>query len=211
LSQEDLAAFHAAHFSAGSVNHFAERFLGPVEEEYPEDTEEDDLGYYEDGTKRTLTDEQIAIFRHTEIQALLRDRRHVAEAKESREENGQVQDDIPGEQNLRQEENSMVEEQGKPEAALEDGELEDEPETLNTDLPSSPPFIKNERLVSNKEKKAQKPKQKSFFKQYVKPDLRKRTWDKMDTGLESLDYDEGESSTALTRPMQRRKISYDDD
>jgi hypothetical protein len=105
----------------------------------------------------------------------------------------------------------MVEEQGKPEAALEDGELEDEPETLNTDLPSSPPFIKNERLGSNKEKKAQKPKQKSFFKQYVKPDLRKRTWDKMDTGLESLDYDEGESSTASTRLMQRRKISYDDD
>lgn len=198
-----------------SVNHFAEQFLGPVEEEYPEDTEEDDLGYYEDGTKRTLTDEQIAIFRHTEIQALLRDRRHAAEAKESKEEDGQVQDDIPEEQNLRQEdgkaENSMIEEQGKPEAALEDGELEDEPETLNTDLPSSLPIIKNECLVSNKEKKAQKPKQKSFFKQYVKPDLRKRTWDKMDTGLESLDYDEGESSAASTRPMQRRKISYDDD
>jgi hypothetical protein len=26
-----------------------------------------------------------------------------------------------------------------------------------------------------------------------------------------LDYDEGESSTASTRLMQRRKISYDDD
>jgi hypothetical protein len=32
----------------------------------------DDLGYYADGNKRTLTDEQIAIFRHTEIQELLK-------------------------------------------------------------------------------------------------------------------------------------------
>jgi hypothetical protein len=33
------------------------------------------LGYYPDGVKRTLTDEQIAIFRHSEIQTLLRERR----------------------------------------------------------------------------------------------------------------------------------------
>lgn len=36
--------------------------------------EEDILGYYVDGVKRTLTDEQIALFRHTEIQKLKRDR-----------------------------------------------------------------------------------------------------------------------------------------
>jgi hypothetical protein len=34
----------------------------------------DGLGYYEDGVKRTLTDEQIRIFRHSEIHALLRER-----------------------------------------------------------------------------------------------------------------------------------------
>lgn len=46
-----------------------------------EEPEADDesLGYYEDGVKRTLTDEQIAMFRHSEIQALLRDRRLKAE------------------------------------------------------------------------------------------------------------------------------------
>lgn len=33
------------------------------------------LGHYEDGSKRTLTDEQIAMFRHSEIQELLRERR----------------------------------------------------------------------------------------------------------------------------------------
>lgn len=40
---------------------------------------EDDLGYYPDGVKRTLTDEQIAIFRHSEVQTLLRERRHQQE------------------------------------------------------------------------------------------------------------------------------------
>ena len=37
--------------------------------------DDDGLGYYPDGVRRTLTDEQIAIFRHTEIQTLLRERR----------------------------------------------------------------------------------------------------------------------------------------
>ena len=44
-----------------------------------EDPEDDSLGYYDDGVKRTLTDEQIEIFRHSEIQALLRERRLKAE------------------------------------------------------------------------------------------------------------------------------------
>ncbi len=42
--------------------------------------EEDSLGYYPDGAKRTLTDEQIAIFRHSEMETLLRERRHLEEA-----------------------------------------------------------------------------------------------------------------------------------
>ena len=35
--------------------------------------EDDGLGYYEDGVKRTLTDEQIEMFRHSEIEQLTRD------------------------------------------------------------------------------------------------------------------------------------------
>ena len=53
-------------------------------EEYYEEAD-DGLGYYPDGTKRTLTDEQIAMFRHSEIQAILRKRR-------LREENGELSD-----------------------------------------------------------------------------------------------------------------------
>lgn len=36
--------------------------------------EDDDLGYYPDGVKRTLTNEQIAMFRHSEIYSLVRKR-----------------------------------------------------------------------------------------------------------------------------------------
>ena len=49
-------------------------------------SDDDGLGYYADGTKRTLTDEQVAIFRHSEIQQLLREqRRRVAAAAEQDE------------------------------------------------------------------------------------------------------------------------------
>ncbi|KAH7408275.1 hypothetical protein DE146DRAFT_629205 [Phaeosphaeria sp. MPI-PUGE-AT-0046c] len=48
--------------------------------------EDDGLGYYSDGTKRTLTDEQIAMFRHSEIQAILRKRRLLRECGHVSEE-----------------------------------------------------------------------------------------------------------------------------
>ena len=36
--------------------------------------EDDNLGYYPDGVKRTLTDDQIAMFRHSEIYSIVRER-----------------------------------------------------------------------------------------------------------------------------------------
>ncbi len=57
------------------------------EDEPAEETDDAGLGYYEDGTIRTLTDEQIAMFRHSEIQTLLRERRHAREAKECDDDN----------------------------------------------------------------------------------------------------------------------------
>lgn len=42
-----------------------------------------ELGYYDDGAKRTLTDGQIAMFRHSEIQGHLRDQRRNAEKETS--------------------------------------------------------------------------------------------------------------------------------
>nr|POF07826.1 hypothetical protein CFP56_66118 [Quercus suber] len=50
---------------------------------YPDmDSENDELGYYDDGVRRTLTDDQIAMFRHSEVQELLRDCRLQREEQE---------------------------------------------------------------------------------------------------------------------------------
>jgi len=70
------------------------------------------------------------------------------------------------------------------------------------------------KAKSRKEKKAQVAKDKGWFKKNVKPDLRKRTWDVVEEGVEGLDYDGSEGGNARGRgegrPMQRRKITYDD-
>ena len=47
----------------------------PAWEKENEVDDNDKLGYYDDGVKRTLADEQIAIFRHSEVQRLLQHRR----------------------------------------------------------------------------------------------------------------------------------------
>ncbi|OQE36701.1 hypothetical protein PENCOP_c011G01085 [Penicillium coprophilum] len=64
VTLDDLHAFQSNHFPGQQLAAF------PLEH----DQTEDDLGYYPDGVKRTLTDEQIRIFRHSEIHALLRER-----------------------------------------------------------------------------------------------------------------------------------------
>jgi len=67
ITEQDLRTFHLKHFPATSLP----QSFAPAEDRGQEE-EEDDLGYYPDGTKRTLTDDQIAMFRHSEIQQLLR-------------------------------------------------------------------------------------------------------------------------------------------
>lgn len=87
VTVDDLREFHTKHFPTAPV---PQQYLSNVQDqtEYSEDyyeSEDDALGYYDDGVKRTLTDEQIAIFRHSEIQAILRKRR-------LKHENGQSSD-----------------------------------------------------------------------------------------------------------------------
>ena len=50
--------------------------------------EGDDLGYYPDGNKRTLTDDQIAMFRHSEIYSVLRGQQVREENKLAEGDNG---------------------------------------------------------------------------------------------------------------------------
>jgi hypothetical protein len=83
-----LTEFHLTHFPSQPVpnissasaqskleqnNHVARKWTGE---------HDDGLGYYEDGVKRTLTANQIQIFRHSEIQRLLAARRREAEVRD---------------------------------------------------------------------------------------------------------------------------------
>ena len=72
-----MLAFQAAHFGAKhSEETTGESQFVKTGDAYDEGT---DLGHYPDGAKRTLTDEQVAMFRHSEIQRLLRERRQQQE------------------------------------------------------------------------------------------------------------------------------------
>lgn len=77
--KDDLLAFQLSHFGddtkpdAWFVD--AETALS-YQPEFDQDLgeeEDDGLGYYEDGVERTLTDEQIEMFRHTEMEQLIRE------------------------------------------------------------------------------------------------------------------------------------------
>lgn len=89
--QEDLRAFHAKHFPhAPAPEHVLHGVDTAPNEEYYEH-EDEGLGYYEDGTPRTLTNEQIALFRHSEIQAIIRKRRQQRDNAEGSED-GEVEE-----------------------------------------------------------------------------------------------------------------------
>ncbi|KAL4784718.1 hypothetical protein BJX76DRAFT_356832 [Aspergillus varians] len=85
VTLEDLQAFQAKHFPTTIkplVQPPPSQTQGRTYEETHDVDVVEDLGYYPDGLKRTLTDEQIRIFRHSEIHALLRERQIRAENEE---------------------------------------------------------------------------------------------------------------------------------
>ncbi|KAM0288085.1 hypothetical protein ACHAQH_000153 [Verticillium albo-atrum] len=164
ISHHDLIAFHNAHFSGGATSGFTSDFLNPegqasqsqspneVEPEFDEN--DDGLGYYDDGVKRTLTDEQIAMFRHSELETLRR----------------------KGEQQ------PVVTTQAGEEE-VEAGEVEDD-ESGNQDVRFTPTGTSS---TGKKKKKSKKAARGRLYE--PKPDLRKRTWDVVETGLDTLEYD----------------------
>lgn len=111
---------------------------------------EDDLGYYDDGVKRTLTDEQIDMFRQSEIRELRRERER-APRRNSHSTNAQEE--------------------------LSDGASNGQPLPRASNLSSS--------TRASKKKKKGAPK----TRHEPKPDLRKRTWDVVEAGLDTLEYD----------------------
>ena len=81
--KDDLRHFHAKHFPHAPVpEHYLQEVNNESQKEYYDEGDVD-LGYYEDGVQRTLTDEQIAMFRHSEIQRILLERMRRKEAGEA--------------------------------------------------------------------------------------------------------------------------------
>lgn len=74
-----LREFHAAHFPGRPIPvlHKPDQIPATTTSLESATNEHDNtpLGYYEDGTKRTLTDVQVQMFRHSEIERLLQERR----------------------------------------------------------------------------------------------------------------------------------------
>ncbi|UKZ65375.1 uncharacterized protein TrAtP1_006569 [Trichoderma atroviride] len=156
ITSDELLEFHQSHFSNEAAADFGQSFTSlPPQQvshdqlygEWGEEDEEDDgLGYYEDGVKRTLTDAQIEIFRHSELRELKRQREKQAQAKS-----------------------------GTPRDASAN--------ETHTASPHDPGTSTSSRSKKKKKKKSK------AVKQEPKPDLRKRTWDVVEAGLDSLDYD----------------------
>jgi hypothetical protein len=80
VTADNLLRFHLTHFPGLSlpksffVAEITENCEPPAEEDYG-------LGYYYDGVPRTLTNDQVTMFRHSEIESHLRERRHRLEAE----------------------------------------------------------------------------------------------------------------------------------
>jgi Protein of unknown function (DUF3807) len=75
-----LLRFHEHHFPSQPLPPLSHPTLGFSSSDALDELEnplldDDLLGHYDDGVKRTLSDDQVAIFRHTEIQESLRRRR----------------------------------------------------------------------------------------------------------------------------------------
>ncbi|KAI2641168.1 hypothetical protein GGS21DRAFT_360287 [Xylaria nigripes] len=210
ISQADIELFHETHFNADVLGLLESQFLRPdlskhagtqydTYEDTYEDAEDydDGLGYYPDGVKRTLTDEQIAIFRHSEIEALRRAQTNASKSEKLDDAESTVKylDKEKGEPLI----SSDVTDAGE---GSEEGEIEAE----------KPVLTKAEIRRQKKLRARQKKRENQKFQPEKKPDLRKRTWDVVESGMDSLHYDELELSQdhTSTSAVKRKQISYDD-
>ena len=90
-----LQHFHATHFpgqATPEIDNESGRAKDETDSQHlPVPSVGGDLGCYEDGVKRTLTEEQVRMFRHSEIQRLLKERR-VAKEKDEKQRKRQAVD-----------------------------------------------------------------------------------------------------------------------
>jgi hypothetical protein len=68
-----LRLFHENHFPGKALPPTSLGTFISTAADYEFEVEDDGLGYYSDGVKRTLTEEQIAMFRQSEIRELIKE------------------------------------------------------------------------------------------------------------------------------------------
>jgi hypothetical protein len=185
VTQTELQSFYNSHFGLEATAHFQEGFICPaghddptIEPEQGYDEDDDGLGYYPDGVKRTLTDEQIAIFRHSEIETLRREQEGHGDTLKRKS-----RDRSPGP-------NGNIKPNNGPKGNTN-------PNSSDTSGPSTTSTKSNEQThqspsVNTTEinEGSNNTKRKKKARREPKPDLRKRTWDVVDKGLDSLNYDD---------------------
>lgn len=138
-----LRQFHAAHFTSQPIPNISSASAQRDREQDHEveleaEEYEDGLGYYEDGVKRTLTDQQIEMFRHSEVQRLLAARRwdtEVGDDEGSSLGDSEKKNDEQAAKVKRDERSSM--DNGKPSGAPAKGKRKahfDEPQGENAEV-----------------------------------------------------------------------------
>ncbi|CAK7221652.1 Casein kinase II subunit alpha' [Sporothrix curviconia] len=132
------------------------------------------------------------------------------------EENGDVNDDYDPEPGF-----DLYDELPDIPVPFDEGELADEGEIVEAGDEGTAPGPKGD--IGGKEEQEQPRKKRRRKKNNTgnsnarrqgekKPDLRKRTWDVVDSGLGSLDYDGAEASAGSTQAAPlRRRVQYGDD
>ncbi|KAF2467568.1 uncharacterized protein BDR25DRAFT_344918 [Lindgomyces ingoldianus] len=90
--QDDLRSFHTKHFPTAPLP--TQFFYGAETPEAIDQSYGDGLGYYKDGVKRTLTDDDIAFLRRSEVMQILRERRRRRDVSRSPEPDFPVQQQV---------------------------------------------------------------------------------------------------------------------
>ena len=149
VSQEDLYAFHARIFGSsapGQLFRSDQELYNDAAYQEVLEVEHDDLGYYPDGAKRTLTDDQIAMFRHSEIYSIVRER-------QVRKENLEAQGGEQSEAIVSRSEEAVqgTALSGEEEEVQSDGEIK---EVSAAVLESTPQYVKVTHAI-NKRKRAE--------------------------------------------------------
>ena len=127
LLQEDLSAFHASFFhlpnphtssiDGSTVNFHGDGRKGGLRNDLKQqeyyDEADNGLGHYHDGVKRTLTDEQVAMFRHSEVYAILRARQVARENMDISDSEAEVdRDDLQGDEDREDVKDNDLSEEG---------------------------------------------------------------------------------------------------